>query len=153
MDEYKLFIDGEFVDAADGQTFETIDPGTGLPFATVAKAGNADAEAAIAAAKRAFDSGIWSGLPLAERVAKLQDFADQISQQGVRMVMTECMDAGQIVAYATMIATWASLLMRNLATHSRRVANSSSGSRSACAWESYLGTSQPLWQCGRSRPR
>jgi len=117
MDQYKLFIDGEFVEAADGKTFDTIDPGTGLPFATVAQAGNADAEAAIAAAKRAFDSGVWSGLPLAKRVAMLQDFADQISQQGVRMVMTECMDAGQIVSYATMIATWASLLTRNLATY------------------------------------
>jgi aldehyde dehydrogenase (NAD+) len=117
MDHYKLFIDGEFVDAQDGQTFETIDPGTGLPFATVAKAGNADAEAAIAAARRAFDKGDWSGLDLSERVAILQDFADQISQQGVRMVATECMDAGQIVGYAKIIVMWASLLMRNLSTH------------------------------------
>ena len=47
MEHYKLFIDGQFVDAADGRTFETIDPGTGLPFATVAQAGPAEAEAAI----------------------------------------------------------------------------------------------------------
>jgi aldehyde dehydrogenase (NAD+) len=117
MDQYKLFIDGEFVDAADGKTFETIDPGTGLPFATVAQAGTADAEAAIAAARRAFDSGVWSGLELSARVARLQDFADHISQQAVRMVLTECMDAGQIVAYAQMIVMWASLLMRNLSTY------------------------------------
>ncbi|MBI5897583.1 MAG: aldehyde dehydrogenase family protein, partial [Desulfobacterales bacterium] len=57
MDHYKLFINGEFVDAADGATFESIDPGTGMPIATVAKAGKADAEAAIAAARQAFDSG------------------------------------------------------------------------------------------------
>ncbi|MGD0115412.1 MAG: aldehyde dehydrogenase family protein [Dehalococcoidia bacterium] len=117
MDEYKLFIDGEFVDAQDGATFETIDPGTGLPFARVAKAGNADAEAAIAAAKRAFDKGDWSGMELAKRVALLQDFADQISQQGIRMVLAECMDAGQIINYAKVIALWASLLTRNLATY------------------------------------
>jgi aldehyde dehydrogenase (NAD+) len=117
MDQYKLFIDGEFVDAQDGKTFETIDPGTGLPFATVAQAGKADAEAAIAAARRAFDSGAWSGLDMAARIAKLQDFADQISQQGVRMVATECMDAGQIVGYAKIIVMWASLLLRNLATY------------------------------------
>ncbi len=116
MDQYKLFIDGEFVDAADGKTFETIDPGTGIPFATVAQAGTADAEKAIAAAKRAFDSGVWSGKSLEERVAILQDFADQISQQGVRMVMTESMDAGQIVSYASTIVLWASLLTRNLST-------------------------------------
>jgi acyl-CoA reductase-like NAD-dependent aldehyde dehydrogenase/alcohol dehydrogenase class IV len=117
MEQYKLFIDGEFVDAQDGRTFETIDPGTGLPFATVAQAGKADAEAAIAAARRAFDSGVWSGLDMAARIAKLQDFADQISQQGVRLVATECMDAGQIVGYAKIIVVWASLLLRNLATY------------------------------------
>jgi acyl-CoA reductase-like NAD-dependent aldehyde dehydrogenase/alcohol dehydrogenase class IV len=117
VEQYKLFIDGEFVDAEDGKTFETIDPGTGLPFATVAQAGKADAEAAIAAARRAFDRGDWSGLDMAARIAKLQDFADQISQQGVRMVMTECMDAGQTVGYATIIVMWSSLLLRNLAAY------------------------------------
>jgi len=117
MEQYKLFIDGEFVDAKDGKTFESIDPGTGLPFATVAKAGKADAEAAIAAARRAFDKGDWSGLDVSARIAKLQDFADQISRQGVRMVMTECMDAGQIVGYAKIIVMWSSLLLRNLATY------------------------------------
>jgi len=117
MDQYKLFIDGEFVDAADGKTFESLDPGTGLPFATVAQAGTADAEAAIAAARRAFDSGVWSGLDVSARVAILQDFADQISQRGVSMVAAECMDAGQTIAYAKLIVTWASLLTRNLSTY------------------------------------
>jgi acyl-CoA reductase-like NAD-dependent aldehyde dehydrogenase/alcohol dehydrogenase class IV len=117
MEQYKLFIDGEFVDAKDGKTFESIDPGTGLPFATVAQAGEADAEAAIAAARRAFDRGDWSGLDMAARIAKLQDFADQISRQGVRMVMTECMDVGQIVGYAKVIVMWSSLLLRNLAAY------------------------------------
>jgi hypothetical protein len=46
-----------------------------------------------------------------------QDFADQISQQGVRMVATECMDAGQTIGYAKIIVMWASLLLRNLATY------------------------------------
>src|SRR4030042_4374486 len=114
MQQYKLFIDGEFVDAQSGKTFDTIDPGNGLPFATVAQAGKDDAEAAIAAARRAFDRGDWSGLDMTARIAILQDFADQISQQGVRMVVTECMDAGQIVGYAKMIVMWARLLMRNL---------------------------------------
>jgi len=117
VEQYKLFIDGEFVDAQSGKTRETIDPGTGLPFATVAQAGEADAEAAIAAARRAFDRGDWSGLDMAARIAKIQDFADQISQQSVRTVVAECMDAGQIVGYAKIIVMWSSLLLRNLATY------------------------------------
>ena len=36
MEQYKLFIDGEFVDAASGETFESIDPGSGMPIAQVA---------------------------------------------------------------------------------------------------------------------
>jgi acyl-CoA reductase-like NAD-dependent aldehyde dehydrogenase len=97
MENYKLFIDGKFVDAQSGNTFESIDPGTGLPIATVAKAGVADAEAAIAAARRALDSGVWSGLTPAARMAKLQDFADQIAQQGLRLAAMESMDSGQVI--------------------------------------------------------
>ena len=98
MESYKLFIDGRFVDAEGGKTFETCDPGTGLPIATVARAGAADAEAAVAAARRAFDSGIWSGLAPAARMAKIQDFADQVAQQGLRLAATESMDSGQIIS-------------------------------------------------------
>ncbi len=100
MAQYKLFINGEFVDAASGKSFETIDPGTEQPIATVAQAGKADAEAAIAAARKAFDSGIWSGLAPAARLAKIQDFADQIAQQGLRLAATESMNAGQIINLA-----------------------------------------------------
>ena len=70
LDHYQLFIDGEFVDAEDGATFESIDPGNETPIATVARAGKRDAEAAIAAARRAFDKGDWSGLTPAARAAQ-----------------------------------------------------------------------------------
>jgi acyl-CoA reductase-like NAD-dependent aldehyde dehydrogenase len=46
LEQYKLFINGKFVDSASGKTFESIDPGTEAPIATVAQAGKADAEAA-----------------------------------------------------------------------------------------------------------
>ena len=100
MEQYKLFINGEFADAADKKTFESIDPGTEQPIATIAQAGKADAEAAIAAARKAFDSGVWSGLTPVARMAKMQDFADQIAQQGLRLAATECMDSGQIIGLA-----------------------------------------------------
>ncbi|MGC9325777.1 MAG: aldehyde dehydrogenase family protein, partial [Desulfomonilia bacterium] len=100
MEQYKLFINGEFVDSADGKTFESIDPGTGLPFATVAQAGKADAEAAVNAARKAFDRGDWSGLSPSARMSKIQDFADQVAQQGIRLAATESMDSGQIISLA-----------------------------------------------------
>jgi len=100
MEQYKLFINGEFVDAASGKCFESIDPGTGMPIAEIAMAGKEDAEAAIAAARHAFDRGDWSGLRPEARMAKMQDFADQISQQMLRLAATEAMDSGQILKLA-----------------------------------------------------
>jgi aldehyde dehydrogenase (NAD+) len=114
MEQYKLFINGEFVDAADGKTFESIDPGTEAPIATVAQAGKADAEAAIASARKAFDRGDWSGLTPAARMAKIQDFADQIAQNGLRLAATECMDSGQILGLASFGPLLGTGLLRNL---------------------------------------
>ncbi len=113
MDHYKLFINGEFVEAANGATFESIDPGTGMPIATVAKAGKADAEAAIAAARQAFDSGVWSNLTPRERMAKLNLFADQVTQQTLRLAITEAMDSGQIIGLSKYWGMLGAQLLRN----------------------------------------
>jgi aldehyde dehydrogenase (NAD+) len=114
MEQYKLFIDGKFVDSASGKTFESIDPGTELPIASVAQAGKADAEAAIAAARKAFNSGVWSGLTPAARMAKVHDFADQVTQQSLRLAATECMDSGQILKLAGFAPLLGTGLLRNL---------------------------------------
>ena len=120
MDHYKLFIDGEFVEAQSGERFETIDPGTGLPFATVAKAGKADAEAAIAAAKRAFDDGRWSGLTPQARANIVYNFADQVAQQTIRLAMTESMDAGHCMSFAKFWGMLCSGQLRNWAHFASR---------------------------------
>jgi aldehyde dehydrogenase (NAD+) len=114
MDHYKLFIDGNFVEAEDGAKFESIDPGTEAPFATIAQAGRADAEKAVAAARKAFDSGVWSGLTPKARMAKVQDFADQVAQQGLRLAMNECLDSGQIIGLAKFAPLLGIGLLRNL---------------------------------------
>lgn len=100
MDHYQLFIDGEFVDAKDGKVYETIDPGNDKVIATVAQAGMADAEEAIMAARRSFDSGVWSRLTPAARAQKVYDFADQINTMALRLAVTESMDAGQVINFA-----------------------------------------------------
>lgn len=139
MDSYKLFIDGKFVDAASGKTFETFDPGSGAPIATVAKAGVADAEAAIAAARRAFDSGVWSGMTPVARMAKMQDFADQIAQQGLRLAATESMDSGQIVNLCKLWPLAMVTFMRNL----------SMAATSKFPWEEEIPVSGNILYTGR----
>jgi acyl-CoA reductase-like NAD-dependent aldehyde dehydrogenase/alcohol dehydrogenase class IV len=117
LDHYQLFIDGEFVDAQDGATFESIDPGNETPIATVARAGKPDAEAAIGAARRAYDDGEWSGLTPRARASKIYDFADMIAAQSLRMAVTESMDSGQVIGLARFWGFSGSQLMRNLAYH------------------------------------
>jgi acyl-CoA reductase-like NAD-dependent aldehyde dehydrogenase/alcohol dehydrogenase class IV len=114
VDQYKLFIDGKFVDAKSGKTFQSIDPGSGAPIATVAQAGKEDAEAAIAAARRAFDKGEWSRMSVQARAAKVRDFADQVAQQGLRLAATESMDAGQVISLAKFMPLISVTLLRNL---------------------------------------
>ncbi len=115
MEHYKLFIDGEFVEAQSGKTFTSIDPGNEAPIATVAQAGKEDAEAAVAAARRAFERGDWSGLTPSARAQKIYDFADQIVQQSLRLSVVESMDSGQVIGLSKYWGMVGSQLLRNLA--------------------------------------
>lgn len=139
MEHYKMFIDGEFVDAESGRTFETYDPGTGQPIATVARAGTIEAEAAIAAAKRAFEKGDWSGLTPAARMAKMMDFADQIARQGARLAMMESMDSGQIVS---LTKVWPLVIIGYLRNWSKYAATS-------FPWEEEIANSGNVFAAGR----
>jgi phenylacetaldehyde dehydrogenase len=55
-----MFIDGEFVDASDGGTFLIEDPSTGAPLIAVPAATTIDVDAAVAAARAAFEAGPWA---------------------------------------------------------------------------------------------
>ena len=75
----KLFINGEWVDAKSGETFETYAPSTGEKIADVAKAGREDAQRAVQAAREAFDNGPWPKMSGKERAEKLRKVAELIS--------------------------------------------------------------------------
>ncbi len=120
MEEFQLFIDGQFVDAQDGATFESLDPGTGQAIASVAQAGPADAEAAILAARRAFDRGDWSGLEPAKRARLMMDFADRVMKHSVRLAMFESMDSGGIINRTKTEVFLGSMMVRNLAQYAAK---------------------------------
>jgi aldehyde dehydrogenase (NAD+) len=56
---YQTYIDGKWVDAASGKTFQTFDPYTGEPWALIPECDKADVDRAVEAASRAFESGPW----------------------------------------------------------------------------------------------
>ncbi len=120
MEHYRLFIDGEFVEAQSGKRTETIDPGTEQPVATVAQAGSEDARAAVEAARRSFDRGDWSGMDPDDRARVLYDFADQITRQTLRLALTESMDSGQVIGLAKYWGMLGSQLLRNLGHYAAR---------------------------------
>lgn len=94
----RAFIDGEFVDAIDGATFESLAPATGRAVADVASCGEADIDRAVAAARAAFDRGDWSRLDPAERKSTLLAFADLIDEHRDELALTEAIDAGKPIS-------------------------------------------------------
>ena len=89
------FIDGEFRDAIGGRRYVTENPATGLPIAEVAEGGPADVDAAVAAARAAFDDGRWSRLSPGDRKRILIRWADLIEANGREIGLIETIDAGK----------------------------------------------------------
>ncbi|MEO3762805.1 aldehyde dehydrogenase family protein [Streptomyces sp. B8F3] len=90
---YGLFVDGEFTDAADGKVFKSVAPATEEVLSEVARAGEADVERAVAAARRAFTS--WSALPGAERGKYLFRIARIIQERSRELAVLETLDNGK----------------------------------------------------------
>jgi aldehyde dehydrogenase (NAD+) len=97
MEHYKLLIGGELVDAGNGARSESTDPGSGEIIATCARAGTAEAEQAVDAAARAFESGVWSGLDPVERARIMMDLADRIQEQVSTIGLLEARDSGGVL--------------------------------------------------------
>ncbi len=90
----ELFIDGRFRPAADGRTFDSIDPSTGAVIARCARAGSRDAGDAVAAARRAFDSGPWPRMSGAERAELLKAVSGRINDRSSELEQLEIADSG-----------------------------------------------------------
>lgn len=100
-EQLHMYIDGRWVEAADGDTFDTVDPATGEVLATVPRARAEDAGRAAAAARRAFDDGTW-GMAVAERdrARILLRVAELVRQQAEELARLEVRDCGKPIADA-----------------------------------------------------
>jgi 4-guanidinobutyraldehyde dehydrogenase/NAD-dependent aldehyde dehydrogenase len=91
----QAFIDGRYVDAASGATFDDVSPIEGRVIARVASTDQADVDRAVAAARRAFESGVWSRQPPRERKRVLQRFAELILAYRDELALLETLDMGK----------------------------------------------------------
>ena len=96
----KLFIGGDWVDAADGRTFASVDPATDTELAQVALAGPEDVDRAVAAAREAFDDGRWSEIDPRQRAKVLFTLADLIEQNIASIAQVDVLDNGKPTMFA-----------------------------------------------------
>ncbi|MCG9788545.1 aldehyde dehydrogenase [Vibrio mediterranei] len=96
----QAFINGHFVDSVSGDTFEIINPATGHLLAHVARCTDKDVEIAVNAARQAFESRVWCGLPPAERKAILLNYAKLIDEHKEEFALLESLDMGKPISDA-----------------------------------------------------
>ena len=97
MEQFRLLIDGREGDAVGGATFESMDPYRGEPWARIARASTDDVDAAVAAARRAFESGEWPRLSARRRGELLRAVADLFSEQADLFADIETRDNGKLI--------------------------------------------------------
>ena len=99
--KYDLLINGEWVTAEGGETFETFNPATGEKLADCANASPADIDRAVEAARAAFPA--WSKTAPAERANLLLKVADLIEANAERLAMAETLDNGKPIRETTLV--------------------------------------------------
>ena len=97
---HKAFVNGAWVEASGGQTFEVVDPGRGTKIGTVAALQKADVDSAVDAAANAFEGSGWAKMPVAERSAALHRIADAVEARKAAFSQIEALDCGKIYEQA-----------------------------------------------------
>ena len=101
--EGRAFIDGEYRLAAEGRTFDCLSPIDGKLLVKVADSSAEDVNAAVAAARRAFDARVWSGLNPRKRKAILLRWAASLREHADELALLETLDAGKPIGDTTSV--------------------------------------------------
>ena len=153
LKEYQTYIDGKWVDAASGKTFQTFDPYTGEPWALIPECDKADVDRAVEAAARAFETGPWPAMTPTARGKVMRRIAELIEKhaehlapdRGARQRQADLGDGGADQVHARVV-----LLLRRAGRQdsgrrgagrpARPLQLHPARSRSACARSSRRGT-------------
>ncbi|QQE75378.1 aldehyde dehydrogenase family protein [Brevibacillus composti] len=95
MMNLKMYIAGEWVEGGSGETREIVNPANGEVIALAAEGTVEDAQRAIRAAREAFDGGVWSEVPAAERARLLFKVADKLEERAEELIALETLDNGK----------------------------------------------------------
>ena len=96
LKNYQMYINGEWVAAQSGKTFESINPSNGKPWAVVPEADEVDVDTAVKAAHRAFTEGPWSTMTATERGKLLRRLGDVLAEHSESLGHCETVDTGKL---------------------------------------------------------
>jgi aldehyde dehydrogenase (NAD+) len=88
-------VGGRWQPASDGRTLEVVSPSDGLPFARIARGTVVDVDAAVRAARKAFDEGAWGTMPAVERGRLLTKLSHRIVACFDELAALEARDTGK----------------------------------------------------------
>lgn len=96
-----MYVGGEWIAAAGGKAFDTVDPGSGKRLASIAAGDGSDIDRAVQAARKAFERSGWAALPANDRAVLLHRLADLIDNRAELLSEIESIDVGKPRAQAS----------------------------------------------------
>jgi aldehyde dehydrogenase (NAD+) len=105
LEEGLLLIDGKWAPAASGETWTHIHPATGEQVASFPVAGPADVDAAVQAARKAFDDGPWPKTRAGERARVLRKVADLVREHGDELLKLQALDNSVPLTFGSIYTT------------------------------------------------
>ncbi len=100
---FRMLIDGHWADALSGETLDVFNPANGTVIARIPAGAKADVDRAVAAARRAFDGGVWLALTPSERAKVLWRAADLIESRKEEFAQLETLDNGKPITMSTWV--------------------------------------------------
>ena len=97
LKSYSMLIDGEWVAASDGRTFDSINPTSGQAWARFPEATAEDVDRAVKAARRAYKTGPWASMSPTQRGHCLRRLADILANQSEALGAVETTDTGKLL--------------------------------------------------------
>ena len=99
----QAFIGGKFVASVTGKTFDCVNPATGQVLTKVAACEQGDVDAAVKAARAAFEKGTWANMPPGQRKRIMLKLADLMMKNREELALLETLDMGKPIAFSTTV--------------------------------------------------
>ena len=149
---HKLLIDGRWVAAQSGKTFAVSDPASGAQIAQVAEGGAADVDAAVAAARRAFEEGDWPRMKPIDRGRMVWKLGDLLEAHADELAELEALDNGKPIRDARNVdLPFSCELLRYMAGWATKITGQSIPISAPGEWHAY-STREPVGVVGQIIP-